>query len=127
MAQTKLGCRGGVLCGRCFSRSFCQQTEGFPDFNPDGLTGWSIDRPAADDFLPPESGPGPVLADPKHPYVPNGQGQSTYRIADLGNPILKPWAIEQMKKTNDEVLVRQGAIHCARTLLARRSAGNGYL
>src|SRR5579864_8383466 len=77
----------------------------FPNFNPDGGTGWSIDRPAADDFLPPDSGPGPVLADPKHPYVPNGPGrQSTYRIADLTNPILQPWVIAEMKKTNDEVL-----------------------
>ena len=40
-----------------------------------------------------------------HPYVPNGRGQQpTYRIADLSNPILQPWAIERMKKANDEVL-----------------------
>lgn len=81
------------------------RTDDFPNFNPDGGTGWSIDRPAADDFLPPDSGPGPVLADPKHPYIPNGNGrQSTYRVADLTNPILQPWVIAQMKKTNDEVL-----------------------
>lgn len=79
-------------------------SDSVPDFNPDGGTGWSIDRPAADDFLPPDSGPGPVLADPEHPYVPNGQGQSTYRVADLTNPILKPWVVAQMKKTNEEVL-----------------------
>jgi hypothetical protein len=78
--------------------------EAIPNFNPDGGTGWSINRPAADDFLPPDSGPGPVLSDPKHPYVPNGQGQSTYRVADLTNPILKPWVVEQMKKANDDVL-----------------------
>jgi hypothetical protein len=76
----------------------------FPDFNPDGGTAWTADRPASDDFLPPESGPGPVLSDPAHPYVPNGQGQSTYRVADLTNPILKPWAAAEMKKANDDVL-----------------------
>jgi len=38
------------------------------------------------------------------PYVPNGQGQPTYRVADLTNPILKPWAVEKMKKANDDVL-----------------------
>src|SRR5215468_11094836 len=75
-----------------------------PKFGPDTLTAWVADRPASDDFLPPESGPGPVLADPKHPYVPNGSGQPTYRVADLTNPILKPWVIDQMKKTNDDVL-----------------------
>ena len=47
----------------------------------------------------------PVTNDPRYPYVPNGQGrQPTYRIADLSNPNLKPWAKEVMKKDNDEVL-----------------------
>jgi hypothetical protein len=93
-----------LLCATAISPGYSAGESAFPNFNPDGLTGWSIDRPAADDFLPPESGPGPVLADPKHPYVPNGQGQSTYRVADLTNPILKPWVVAQMKKTNDDVL-----------------------
>jgi len=75
-----------------------------PNFMPDVQTSWYPDRPAGDDFLPPESGPGPVLADPAHPYVTNQAGQPTYRVADLSNPILKPWAIEQMKTANDEVL-----------------------
>jgi hypothetical protein len=94
-----------LLCATAASPDLsAAKSAAFPNFNPDGVTGWSIDRPAADDFLPPASGPGPVLADPRHPYVPNGQGQSTYRVADLTNPILKPWAVAQMKKTNDEVL-----------------------
>jgi hypothetical protein len=75
-----------------------------PNFAPDGATAWTSDRPKSDDFLPPPSGPGPVLSDKAHPYVPNGQGQSTYRVADLTNPILKPWVIEQMRKANEEVL-----------------------
>jgi hypothetical protein len=75
-----------------------------PNFGPDTVTAWTTSRPTMDDFLPPESGPGPVLSDPKHPYTPNGSGQPTYRIADLTNPILKPWAVEKMKKANDDVL-----------------------
>ena len=46
-----------------------------------------------------------------HPYVPNGDVNDdfaathpTYRIADLSNPILQPWVVEQMKRDNDEVL-----------------------
>ena len=74
-----------------------------PNVGLDG-TAWTSNRPASDDFLPPISGPGPVLSDPAHPYVPNGQGQSTYRVADISNPILKPWVVAQMKKANDEVL-----------------------
>jgi len=58
----------------------------------------------SDDFLPPASGPGPVTFDKAHPYVPNGGGQPTYRVADLTNPILKPWVVARMKKANDEVL-----------------------
>jgi hypothetical protein len=58
-----------------------------------------------DDLLPPPSGPGPITFDPAHPYVPNFSGaQPTYRVADLSNPILQPWAREQMRKANDEVL-----------------------
>jgi hypothetical protein len=83
---------------------FAAETTAIPNFGPDASTSWASDRPKSDDFLPPPSGPGPVLSDPKHPYVPNGQGQSTYRIADLTNPILKPWVVEQMRKANEGVL-----------------------
>jgi hypothetical protein len=75
------------------------------NLTPDVNSGWVTDRPTGDDFLPPPSGPGPVMSVPGRPYVPNGGGrQSTYRVADLSNPILKPWAIAQMKKVNDDVL-----------------------
>jgi hypothetical protein len=74
-----------------------------PNFGPDSSTAWTSDRPASDDFLPPSSGPGPVLSDKAHPYVPNGQGQPTYRVADLTNPILKPWVVERMRKANEDV------------------------
>jgi hypothetical protein len=37
---------------------------------------------------------------PTHPFNPG----INYRVADLGNPILQPWARERMKKSNDEVL-----------------------
>jgi len=65
---------------------------------------WIQDRTAQDDFLPPSNGPGPVMSPPDHPYIPNGAGkQQTNRLADLTNPILKPWVVAQMQKTNDEV------------------------
>jgi hypothetical protein len=62
--------------------------------------GWSK---VADDFQAPVSGPGPVSFEKAHPYIPNNdRGQQvTVRIADLTNPILKPWAIERMRKSND--------------------------
>lgn len=79
--------------------------EGIPNFAPDMATGWVLDRSNLDDLLPTGSGPGPVTFDKAHPYIPNGRGrQPTHRVADLSNPILQPWAREQIRKTNDEVL-----------------------
>jgi len=62
--------------------------------------GWSK---VADDFQPPASGPGPVTYAKDHPYVPNNDEgrQVTFRIADLTNPILKPWAIKEMREQNE--------------------------
>jgi hypothetical protein len=96
----------GLLClgGLGLPSLVAEEISPIPNFTPDATTAWASDRPASDDFLPPASGPGPVRSDPAHPYVPNGQGQSTYRVADLTNPILKPWVIERMRKANAEVL-----------------------
>src|SRR5262245_5747853 len=82
-----------------------------PKFATDSRTGW-VKTPGSDEFLPPESGPGPVQDDPNHPYVSNGHpgdggdpnGQETVKIADITNPILQPWAAEQMRKANEAVL-----------------------
>jgi hypothetical protein len=77
-----------------------------PDFAPDSGTAW-VSR--GQDFLPPPSGPGPVVADAKRPRVTNddlraGTGQPMRATADLSNPILQPWAREELKKRNDLVL-----------------------
>jgi hypothetical protein len=81
-----------------------------PNFAPDSLTGWL--KPPGDEFIQPDSGPGPVRSDPAHPYVPNfapfvARGtapQETVMVADLTNPILQPWVVEEMRKSNAEVL-----------------------
>jgi hypothetical protein len=109
-ARLQIGLASGVLavllCGSAALRA-AEETgnAGVPNFAPDRSTAWIPDRPTGDDFLPPASGPGPVMSPKDRPYVPNGRGQqSTYRIADVTNPILKPWAVEQMKKANDAVV-----------------------
>jgi hypothetical protein len=96
-----------LVCAAALCPAFAAQdaakTRGIPNFAPDDRTGWVPARPEGDEFISPERGPGPVTAEKDHPYVANYVGQPTYRIADLSNPILKPWAVEQMKKSNDEV------------------------
>ncbi len=49
---------------------------------------------------------GPIKFDPTHPYHMNldGPGQSTLRLGDYKDPVLKPWAAEQMRASNEEVL-----------------------
>ena len=92
---------GGALAAEPVKRQV------IPNFATTDKTGWVLDRSiGVDDLLPPPTGgPGPVTFDRAHPYVPNGSGaQSTYRVADLSNPILQPWTIPSMKKANDEVL-----------------------
>jgi len=65
-------------------------------------SGWF---PVSDDFQPPPEGPGPVISDPAHPYYSNQSGrQPTDRIADLSNPILKPWVADRLRKTNEATL-----------------------
>jgi hypothetical protein len=82
---------------------FAAENAPIPNFSPDNVTGWL--KPPGDEFLPPASGPGPVKSDPAHPYVSNAVArQETVKIADLSNPILQPWVVEQMRKANEEVL-----------------------
>jgi hypothetical protein len=80
------------------------QAAGVPIFGPNSETAWIPARPAGDDYISPESGPGPVTSEKDHPYVPNGQGRVSYRVADLSSPILQPWAAEKMKQPNADVL-----------------------
>ena len=76
-----------------------------PNFAPDSLTGWQL---RDDEFIPPPSGPGPIVSDPAHPYIsfyrfPRNPKPS-FRVADLSNPILLPWAREHLRKVNERSL-----------------------
>jgi hypothetical protein len=103
-----IGLVAGVLCAAGgASAADRPNNQVIPNFAPIATTGWVLDHAVGvDDLLPPPTGgPGPVTFDRAHPYVPNGFGvTSTYRVADLTNPILLPWMIPSMKKANDEVL-----------------------
>jgi hypothetical protein len=107
---------GSVLCMGLAGASLAQSPElpkgaadsAVPDFATTDKTSWVLDR-TVDDLLPAGAGPSPMTWDPKHPYIDNAQArrrnmQPTYRVGDLSNPILQPWARAQMQKTNDAVM-----------------------
>jgi hypothetical protein len=87
---------------------FAAEAAKIPNFAPDSLTGWQL---SDDEFIPPPSGPGPVVSDPAHPYIsfyrfPRNPRPS-FRVADLSNPILQPWTRERLRKVNERSLSGQ--------------------
>jgi hypothetical protein len=100
----------GVLAGAVYlagSLSFSAMAQGTPpNFAPDAGIGWYAYNRL---FIPPASGPGPVMQDPSRPYVSNDEfrvtgKQPTERVADLSSPILLPWAKDVVRKRNELVL-----------------------
>jgi len=72
-----------------------------PDFSS-GEVGWIAQGV---NFQMPPDGPHQVVNDPKYPFKPPGRGEApTWRVADLTNPILQPWARDELKKRNDRIL-----------------------
>jgi hypothetical protein len=80
----------GVVCtGATLS---AQESANPPNFSPDNVTGW-VALNYGDTFVPPSNGPGPVVDDPRYPFVSNATSartgkRSTFHIADLNNSIL---------------------------------------
>ncbi len=77
-----------------------------PDFAPAANVGWIA---VGTEFLPPSSGPGPVMFDPAHPRVSNAEAaatgkQPTFHIGDVNSPILQPWAKEEIRKRDAFIL-----------------------
>lgn len=84
--------------------SAAQQSAGVPDFSSN-FAGWVGNGGGGPGY---ENVPGaavpPVYTDPTHPFVANGRGQPTFRIADLTNPNLMPWVKQHMQQDIDEIL-----------------------
>ncbi len=78
-----------------------------PEFSATAQTAWVGIGIGA--LLPVPGSPKPIGQDPAHRYISNDEAgvtgqQPTQRISDIGNPNLKRWAKDVMKKDNDEVL-----------------------
>jgi hypothetical protein len=76
-----------------------------PDFSSND-TAWVFGN---NDYVAIPGEPSPTRSDPAHPYVTNNEfrasgKQPTFRVADLSNPNIKPWAKEVMKRENDKAL-----------------------
>jgi hypothetical protein len=90
-----------ALVGAWAVPALAQDKTSPPNFSPNPTVGWI----GVGGIRPVPGTVSPLAQDPRYPFVPNGTGQQpTYRIADLSNQNLKPWAKEIMKKDNDEVL-----------------------
>jgi hypothetical protein len=68
-----------------------------PDLSSNTVAWIAVNR----DFVGALSGPQPVANDPAHPSAITG---TRYRVADLANPNLTPWAKERMKEANNVLL-----------------------
>src|SRR5215831_8736113 len=103
-----------VLTASAVGPALSAQQAAIPNFSPDDRTGWIAgdpngENPVGQDYILPESGPGPVGADPAHPHFDDAAarkvgGQPTYRVADLKNPILQPWVRDALAKENARAL-----------------------
>src|SRR5262245_42927744 len=100
-----VGAWGALALAGTSAESMAQGAASVPDFSAN-MAGWLNIEP---DFAPLPGAPAPTRSDAAHPYVSNQAArrlgiQPTYRIADLSNPNIKPWAREIMKRENDKVL-----------------------
>ncbi len=116
---SRLSARRNLLAALlCASAALCPalaaQPASLPDLSPSDRVGWIAYGP---EFIALPSGPRPVTFDPAHPFVPNAieilSGQpdaknvsenSTFAVSDISNPILQPWAREELRKLNERVL-----------------------
>jgi hypothetical protein len=86
-------------------RLAAEQGPSIPDFSSNDAA-WVF---GLGDYIAIPGEPSPTRSDPAHPYISNNEfrargAQPTFRIADLGNPNIKPWAKEIMKRENEKAL-----------------------
>jgi hypothetical protein len=90
-----------LLCAGAAAAPATKENAAAPDFSS-GDTGWVS---MGTDWTAVPGAPRPVGCDPAHPCVRNNTGkQPTFKIADINNPNLTPFARDQLKVSNEEVL-----------------------
>ena len=106
LSQSVRVCVGLVASGAGINMALAAGTAPIPNFAPNPSVSWVAVQGG---FKPPNSGAGPVQDDPNHPTVTNDDfrltgKQPTWPVADLSNPILRPWVKEALRKHNEIVL-----------------------
>jgi len=103
----------GLFCAFwCSAAAFAAAPQAdIPQFAPNATVGWVALAPT---WIAPSAGPGPVGDDPDHPRVGNDEfrasgAQPTFPVADLNNPILKPWVREKLRQRRDVILAGKPA------------------
>jgi hypothetical protein len=97
---------GAFVVALAFSGPAHAQPGYVPQFHNSPL-GWQ--HAFGGEFKPVPGSTLPVWNDPAHPFISNeiariNRMQPNYRVGDISNPNLTPWAKEAMKKDNDAVL-----------------------
>src|ERR1700693_1615937 len=97
-----VGALTGLVLAAAAPKLAAEQGASVPDFSSNDAAWVLADRDG--DYISVSGGPTPPLSDPAHPHYGNNTGHPTYRVADLTNPNIKPWAKAVMKRENDKVL-----------------------
>jgi hypothetical protein len=107
MKMSKYALTGGtVLFAACALVSSLAAQPVSPRSIPDFSGAWMSSH--ARKFIPPASGPAPVMDDPAHPHRARGvdaNGRDTGTtpwVGDYRNPNLKPWVAAAVKKAGDD-------------------------
>lgn len=112
------GLAAGVAIVACVSGPvFAQAPEKIPDLGSLSGFAWTslninggIARYGTGWFDPPAGLRGPIKQHPDYPLRGNETGRPTPALGNYKDPILKPWAAEQMRLSNEEVLSGKVAI-----------------
>ena len=108
---------GAAMAVSAGSPALAEAPEGIPDLASSSSFAWTpltirgtIARYGTGWFDPPAGLRGPIKQHPDYPLRGNDTGRPTPALGNHKDPILKPWAAEQMRLSNEELLAGKTGI-----------------
>jgi hypothetical protein len=108
---------GAAMAVSAGSPAFAEVPDNIPDLASSSSFAWTpltirgtIARYGTGWFDPPGGLRGPIKQHPDYPLRGNDTGRPTPALGNYKDPILKPWAAEQMRLSNEELLSGKTAI-----------------